>query len=158
MSTELGRAVNTSCNIHAIFCSPHREDGRTPVPQRNPADRPASHRHSIWPGKAFISFRLDRLPFLVVSGGVVYDNGLCPRPRGRLQRAGAPARARDEKQATGAPLRTARCRGLRLCSVRLALAPVGKMYCERQRKKMQMKRWLPFGEERALEITRVCRV
>nr|KAF6441003.1 hypothetical protein HJG63_012232 [Rousettus aegyptiacus] len=40
--------------------------------------------------------------------------------------------------------------GLRLCSVRLALAPVGKMYCERQRKKMQMKRWLPFREDSGL--------
>lgn len=138
LSTELGKAVNTCCNIHTIFCSPRQEDGWTPVPQRNPANQPASHRHSVRPGKAFIHSRRDRLPFLVMSGGVVSDKGLCPRQPGRLQRAGASACARDEKQSPSPaePLWGPPAAGkLRLCRVHLVLAPVGKMYVRGRERK-----------------------
>lgn len=67
--------------------------------------------------------------------------GSAPRQPGRLQRAGASACARDEKQASGAP-ETVQCA--------LGFSSCGEDVRERPRKEMQMKRWLPFQEERAL--------
>lgn len=78
---------------HTLFCphSPRQEGGWTPASQTNPANQPAIHCHPIWPGKAFLCFCLDRLPFLTMSSGVDYDKerpSLCPRRPGRPQRAG----------------------------------------------------------------------
>lgn len=66
-------APRCNTNTHTIIYSPHNEGGWTPASQTNPAKQPAIHRHPIWPGKAFLHFCLDRLPFLVTSGRVYYD-------------------------------------------------------------------------------------
>lgn len=80
-------AAATCCDTHTI--SAPQEGGWTPASQTNPANQPANHRHPIWPGKEFIYFCLNRLSFLVMSGGVDYDKGwpsLCARRAGRPQR------------------------------------------------------------------------